>query len=379
MTRDHKSRLVFFTLGLVALLPLLAAGAEVRVGDQPSVRQEERVADDIYLTGGNISSAGDLLGDLIGTGGNVLVSGRVGGDLMAAGGSITVLGSVADDVRAAGGTILIQGAVGDDLVLAGGQLSIGGPGVGGDVLAGGGTIRLDAPVRGRVRIAGGNVYLNAAIGGNVEVFAENLTLGKSARVAGNLSYTAVREVTLEEGAKVLGETTFKKRDRTITVAGVAKVISLALVGTFLSQLATALLLGLFFRRYVLALVENAIAQPLVEAGRGLVVIIVLPVLSFLLLFTVVGAPLGVFGFFTFAGMLIYLWALTPILLGSLAYRAFLKGEYDVNWKTILLGVFIYSVLGLIPIVGWLTQLLLNLLTLGVAAKVKWSAVKEWRR
>ena len=57
-------------------------------------------------------------------------------------------------------------------------------------------------------------------------------------------------------------------------------------------------------------------------------------ISSALLFTVVGVPLGVFGLLSFAGMLIYLWILTPILL--------------------------------------------NLLALGVAAKAKWGVMKEWR-
>ncbi|OGG63216.1 hypothetical protein A3C21_00655 [Candidatus Kaiserbacteria bacterium RIFCSPHIGHO2_02_FULL_59_21] len=376
--KHYLGALALALVGIAAFLPYAGRAAEIRTGDQPSIGVGERVGGDLYIAGGNITSAGVVTADLAAAGGNILVSGGVGGDVAVAGGSIAILGNVADDVRAAGGSLLVQGGVGGDLVLLGGQLNVGGSGVKGDLLAGGGTIRVDAPIGGDVRISGGDVYLNSAVGGDVEVFAEKLTLGSAARIAGSLSYTAAREAVLAEGAAVAGETTFKKRERTISVAGAAKVISLALIGTFLSQLAAALLLGLFFRRYVLALVEAAVARPLLETGRGLVVIIVLPVLSFMLLFTVIGVPLGILGFISFAAALLFLWILTPVLLGSLAHQAFFKGEYGVSWKTILLGVFIYSVLGLIPIVGWLTQFLLTLLTLGVAAKAKWSIVKEWR-
>ena len=365
-------------LAFAALLPCVTAAAEIRTGDQPSIAPHEKIVDDVYIVGGNISSSGEIVKDLVAAGGNVLVGGGVGGDVTAAGGSLTILGDVADDVRIAGGNLLVQGGVGGDAVLFGGQLNVGGRGVKGDLVAGGGTVRIDAPVVGDIRVTGGDVYLNAVIGGSADVYAEKLTLGKGARIKGNLTYTAAKEATMEEGAAVSGETTFKKRERTISVAGVAKVISLALVGTFLSQLAAAFLFGLFFRRFILALVESAVAQPLLETGRGLIIIIMLPVLSFMLLFTVIGVPLGIFGLISFAGTLLFLWVMTPILLGSLAYRAFFKGEYDVNWKTILLGVFIYSLLGLIPIVGWLTQLILNLLALGVTAKMKWGIIKEWR-
>lgn len=358
-------------------MPTLGRAAEVRAGDQPSVKEEERLTEDIYIAGGNVTSAGALGADLIAAGGTVLVSGDVAADLAAAAGSVTVLGNVGDDVRAAGGNILLRSEVGGDVVLAGGQLNIGGS-IAGDLLAGGGAVRVDAPVSGNVRIGGGDVYLNSAISGNVEVYTDKLTLGKGARIAGSLTYAAGKEATMEEGAVVSGEVTFNKRERTVSVGGIVAIISLALIATTLSQLAAALLLGLVFRRYAVRLVETAAAKPLLEVGRGLIICIVLPVASLMLLWSLIGIPLGILGLLIFAMTIVFLWIMTPVLLGSFAYRSFFGGEFDVNWKTILLGVFVYALLGLIPIVGWLAQFILMLLTLGAVAKMKWEIAKEWR-
>ena len=362
---------------LMAFLPQRGSAAELRAGDQPSIEAGETIREDIYIAGGNVSSAGIVAEDLIAAGGNVLIKGPVGGDLAAAGGSVTVLGNVADDLRAVAGNLLLQGTVGGDAVLAGGQLTIGGN-IAGDLILGGGTVRVDAPIKGDVRIGGGDVYLNSAISGNVEVYADKVTLGSGARISGNFSYTAATEVTMEEGATVSGETTFTKREQTISVGSIVAVVSLALIGTLLSQLACGLLLGLVFRRYAMRLVETAAAKPLLEVGRGLVVMIVFPVASMMLIWTVLGAPLGILGFLGFGLTMIYMWIMTPVLLGSFAYRSFFGGEFDVNWKTILLGVLIYTILGIIPIVGWLAELILMLLTLGATAKVKWEIAKEWR-
>lgn len=362
---------------VLTLMPTLGRAAEVRAGDQPSVKEEERLTEDIYIAGGNVTSAGALGADLIAAGGTVLVSGDVAADLAAAAGSVTVLGNVGDDVRAAGGNILLRSEVGGDVVLAGGQLNIGGS-IAGDLLAGGGAVRVDAPVSGNVRIGGGDVYLNSAISGNVEVYTDKLTLGKGARIAGSLTYAAGKEATMEEGAVVSGEVTFNKRERTVSVGGIVAIISLALIATTLSQLAAALLLGLVFRRYAVRLVETAAAKPLLEVGRGLIICIVLPVASLMLLWSLIGIPLGILGLLIFAMTIVFLWIITPVLLGSFAYRSFFGGEFDVNWKTILLGVFVYALLGLIPIVGWLAQFILMLLTLGAVAKMKWEIAKEWR-
>ncbi len=368
---------ILLILLLALLLPHAARAAEVRAGDQPSIGAEETVAEDVYIAGGNVLSAGRASADLIAAGGTILMSGNVGGDLTAAGGSVTVLGNVADDVRAAGGNLLLQGSVGGDVVLGGGQLTIGGS-VSGDLLAGGGTVRVDAPVSGDVRIGGGDVYLNSAISGNVEVYADKLTLGSGARIVGSLTYAAGKEATMEEGAVVSGEITFNKRERTVSMGGIVAIISLALITTTLSQLAAALLLGLVFGRFAVRLVETAAAKPLLEVGRGLIICIVLPVASLMLLWSLIGIPLGILGLLLFATTIVYLWIMTPVLLGSFAYRSFFGGEFDVNWKTILLGVFVYALLGLIPIVGWLAQFILMFLTLGALVKIKWEIAKEWR-
>lgn len=370
---------ILWTLAFAVLaMPIAVYAAELRTGDQPSIGVNETITEDLYIAGGNVSSAGSLRADLVAAGGNVVVNGDVTGDATVAGGAITILGNVGDDVRAAGGNILVQGAVGGDVAFGAGQAVLGGPGIGGDVLGGGGTVRLDAPVVGDVRIGGGDVYLNSTIGGNVEVYAEKLTLGENARIEGNLSYTAVAGVSMEEGAVVSGETNFKKRDGAISVGGVVAIVSFALLGTMLAQLAAGLLLGLVFRRYAVRIVENASEHPLLEVGRGLVVFIVLPIFSIILLSSVIGVPLGMLGLFTFGALFMYLWIMTPVVLGSFAYRSFFGGDFSVSWKTILLGVFIYTLLGIIPIVGWLVQILLVLLTLGTTVKVKWEIAREWQ-
>src|SRR3989338_6231457 len=197
----------------VALLPFMGQAAEVRTGEQASIAGSERISEDVYIAGGNVSSSGVVVADLIAAGGNILVSGGVGGDLMMAGGSLVIIGNVADDVRVVGGNITLQGGVGGDVAIAGGQLNIGGPGIKGDLLAGGGTVRVDTSIGGDVSIGGGDIYHNGPVVGNVEVFAEKLTLGKSAKIRGNLTYTSKKEATFEEGATVAGETTFKQVEK----------------------------------------------------------------------------------------------------------------------------------------------------------------------
>ncbi|MBI5457336.1 hypothetical protein HY971_01240 [Candidatus Kaiserbacteria bacterium] len=364
------------------IIPAVVLAAEVRVGESPSFSSSETVKNDLYLAGGNVSSSGKVNGDLGIAGGTIIVSGPVSQDLAIGGGSITVTAEIGDDVRVGGGNIFLNGRVGNDVVVGGGQTTIAGAGIGGDVLWGGGMLRVDAPVGGDMQLAGGEVVINAPVHGNVSFKGQKLTLGKDAVIDGNLDYSAQKEATIEAGAVVKGKTTYEQQ-KTATPAisgkGIIALLSLLFLGKFLALLVFALALGLFFRRYAEALVSNAITQPLLETGRGLIVLIVLPVVSVMLLVTLIGVPLGILGFLAFGILLLVASPLAAVIVGSVVHKWIFKpAEYQVAWQTILLGVAIYTVLGFIPLVGGIAKFVLILLAVGSMMKIKWDMAKEWR-
>lgn len=368
-------------IGLVFIVPALAFGAEVRVGGQPSFLAETELADDLYMAGGSVTSAGSVKGDLVSTGGNVLVSGAVASDVMAAGGTITILGAVGDDLRIAGGTITIQSAIADDALIAGGQITLAGTGIGGDAIIGGGSVRIDAPVGGNVKIGGGEVYLNASIAGNVEIHADKITLGPRAHIQGNFTYSSGKEATIEDGAVVVGQTTFEERARggRAAAAGLLASLSIALLVKFVAMFLSALVVALVFKRYAHEVVRRAYGQPWRFLGWGVVFMILTPVLSIALLCTLIGLPLGIIGLLVFIISMMFAALLTPLVIGSLVHKWIWKpAAYQISWKTILLGTFVYFLIGFVPLLGGLLDLGIMLITLGAAISVKKEIVREWR-
>lgn len=369
--------------GLLLLIPFVSFAAEFRTGDQPSLPSGQSVVNDLYMAGGNVSASGSVQGDLIAGGGNVLLSGPVSADLMASGGTITILGDIEGDVRFGGGNVTIQGAVGGDIIGGGGQITLAGNGVGGDVALAGGAITIDAPITGVVHIAGGDIRINAPITGNVIIKADKITLGPKAALAGNLTYTASEPAHLEDGAVVRGATEFEERPDRATKAGVTAALlalfSLWMIAKFLMLLIGASAIAYFFHRFARELVATAGMQPWIEILRGLVVSIVLPVVSVVLLMTVIGVPLGALGLLATFALSIFAHLAAPIVIGSLVHKwTRHPAGYVVNWKTVVLGVVIFFFLGLIPFLGWLVKALICLLTLGAALNIKWSIMKEWR-
>jgi cytoskeletal protein CcmA (bactofilin family) len=374
-----NTKRVVGALMIALLVPLVAYGATFRSGDAVDLRPGEIVYEDVYAAGGTVTSGSQIVGDLYAGGGTVLVTGQVSADVVVGGGTVTITSAIGDDLRVGGGTIVVQGTINGDAVIGGGQVHLAGRSIGGDVLAGGGLIRIEAPVGGDVRVGGGEIVINAPVAGNVHVEAEKVTLGSRAVISGNFTYKSPTEAVIEEGAVVRGATTYTPApSRGAAGAALAAFVSIAMLIKLLMFLVGALVFGLVFRRYSTHIVRDSFSKPLPELGRGLLVLIATPVLSVLLMVTVIGIPLGILGMISFVGLMIFSWLLAPVLLGSFIYQWFNKGDYVVTWQSILIGVLVYTLLGVVPIVGWLVQFGLILLVLGSAVKFKWRLAKEWR-
>jgi hypothetical protein len=374
-----KNFVGYIALSLTFILPLAAFAMDIRVGENPSVSTNELITNDVYMAGASIMSAGNIEGDLVAGGGTILVSNPVSGDAILGGGNITILSDIGDDVRVTGGNIIVHAGVGGDMIAAGGQIILGGAGVQGDVAIAAGSIRIDAPVSGDLKLAGGSIYINAPVSGDITIEGGMVTLGSNAVITSSLLYTAEKELTKEDGATVNGKVTFKKREDTSTSAGMAVAFfSVFVVICFLAQFTSTLLLGLLFKRFSKNIVTGAVERPLLELGRGLLTFAAVPVLSVLALITVIGIPIGIVGILSFILLLLLAWVIVPILVGSVVYRYFSKGALEVTWKTALIGVFVYTIIGIIPFIGGLAQGLLLLLTLGTIVAVKWDALRHWR-
>lgn len=376
-----KKFLKYGVIVLMIAVPLLSFAAEFKVGEQISTGKDEKVVNDLYMAGGSVMSAGFVAGDLVMAGGNIVVNGDVTADLIAGGGNVSILSDVGDDVRAGGGIVILSGKVGGDAMIGGGQIFVSGAGVEGDVAITGGNVNLNAPVAGDLFVvAGGNVFINAPIGGDVKIEAKKITLGSNAVISGNLIYESKAEIIKEEGAVIQGTVDFRPMARDIVSIKlfIASIFSAVLLWKFITLLVCALIIGLVLKRFNKEIIALAIKRPLYEFGMGVVIMITVPIVSILLFMTLVGIPFGVLGLLGFVIMMIFTWILTPIILGSVVYHYFSKKELEVSWKTILLGVFLFAILGVIPFLGWLLQMLLVFTTLGSLFAFKMQILKEWR-
>lgn len=364
-------------LVLVSFLLLVAvpvSAATIKAGEEYSLADDKIVKGDLYVAGGDISVSGVVEGDLTTTGGNIIVNGTVLSDVLILGGAIDVVGRTGDDLRLVGGQIRVGEDVGGDAVIAGGYVRIlSSATVGEDLVIAGGRVVVDGDVVGNLKVYAGEVEINGTVGGDVELFvSDKLLFGESAVVGGNLTYTAPREVSMVEEGIVAGVITFNETRITKDVETFVGALFGLLFITKVLALLTAGLLGVFvFRKFSNLLVGRAIDTIGMDLLRGLVVLIVVPVLILFFFITTIGFFVGVLGSFVFITLMLLSKVYAGVVFGALLSKWFHK-KVILTWQWTIVGITLLQIIGLIPIVGWIVVSIAFLVTFGALSHLVYS-------
>ncbi|HEY4844386.1 MAG TPA: hypothetical protein VII89_01705 [Candidatus Dormibacteraeota bacterium] len=340
---------------LFAWLPLEAAAADLRQGNDVTVGPSETVNDDIYAGAGTISIQGTVNGNVIAGGGTITVSGNVTRDLIVGGGTINVTGRVGGSIIAGGGNLTLNGQVAQDIVVTGGMIDIGSGGsIGRDLVIAGGTATVAAPVTRRVQMSAGSLTLRSHVGGDVHGNVDRLKLD-GAQIAGNLDYTSNNQVEMVNGAQVTGTVTrHTPTDQSRNVGGGFVGWLRALIGI----VALGLLLILLLPGVGTRAIDVLRAEPWASLGIGAAILVITPIVA-LIVFII-----GIFiGGWWLGLLLIPLWILalavgyvvSGFLLGRLIFARLGWGRYH-DILALLAGLFVLAVVGIIPVLGWLVGL-----------------------
>jgi hypothetical protein len=359
--------LVLICIVLFPVVPLPGGSANSAViegGRDYYLGPEGAIDDDLYIAGGNIEVMGAVLGDLTAAGGNLYAKGKISQDVQLAGGHLRIEGQIGDDLRAAGGMLYVNGIVNGDAFLAGGHVTVGPEAVlKRGVWIAGNEVRILGSMDGEVRIAANTVTVNGIISNKLYIHANQVIIGEKAAITGPVYYSAPQEATIDPGARVEEGLQFQKTE--------AAPVTPAAFFTFIWFIkavviaAAAVLFFLVFRKWTanFALkVSSDFAQDLL---RGLVLLFIVPIFSILALMTVILAVPGIAAMLVYALFTIVAFVFGGIVLGSLAAKhAFRRPDYEVNWKTVVLGVVALQFIGLIPVLGWLTSIVFFLAAFG---------------
>ncbi len=340
-------------------------------GDNGNTVIREGTYHNLYTGGASVVVQTDVTGDLFAGGGSVIVSKNIGADLFAAGGNVSVNGSVGGDLRAAGGTVSVAGDVNEDLLAAGGNILLSGKKIGGDLWVAGGNIVVDSGVGGNVLIRGREVLIDGTVAGSVDVVAEKLTFGPQSRVTGTITYKGPSEAVIETGA-VIPQINYEKTEAKSAGKSLVPIFTIALLIKLIAMFLAALLLLKFSRKCADDVSGIAYDSPWKSFGLGLASIILAPIVIILLFLTVIGFYIAIGLLAAFVLALVAAALLTSIFAGALVMKWIRKKEkLVVGWRETLLGLVVLTLIGLIPVIGWIVVAATFLMVFGssiIAAK-----------
>ncbi len=221
----------------------------------------------------------------------------------------------------------------------------------GDVLVLDGDVTIRGTVSGSVIVLDGDVTIRGTVTGDVVAITGLATLGRRARVSGDLIYGDDRPVQAP-GSQVSGDV----QKFEIGDAGLVGAI-----GLWIALLASMFVLGLLLLalapRAAEAIARTARTKALVCAGVGLLAFFLLPVIAIAVCFTIVGLPLGI----VLLASLVPLYAFAYVTAALVIGRLVLKSSRILAF---LAGLVILGLLTLIPIAGALFAFLAIVFGLG---------------
>ncbi|PIZ56821.1 hypothetical protein COY23_02515 [bacterium (Candidatus Torokbacteria) CG_4_10_14_0_2_um_filter_35_8] len=360
--------LSLFAVSLI-IIPLATSGVELKEGETSiEIEEDEKISDDVVAASGVVNLKGEVEGDLMAAGGQVRVSGKVSQNASITGGMIEISGEIGDDLRVVGGQIEISGKVNDDVFVGGGNVMIKKDArIKGDLFCGSGTLDIDGDIEGDVHIGAGEVSINGTIEGDVKLQTDKLKLGEDALIRGDLDYSSREDTTSEIEDKVEGKITYSKpEDR--RGAGIFRVLTVNKVArriiSILGMILVAIISIALFPKKIEEVGRIIERRTIPNFLYGILVIIAAPVLIVFLFITIIGIPLAIFTIFFYLVLLYLAKVLISIFIGKKVCDVVKIGSPSSLIFSAIIGVLLFNIIGLIPILGWILTAVGSIIALG---------------
>jgi hypothetical protein len=149
----------------------------------------------------------------------------------------------------------------------------------------------------------------------------------------------------------------------------AAMFTIGFLIKLVSLFVLALILAAVFKKRTIVLTQNAFGVFGHNLLYGFAAMVLVPIAALILLITVIGAPLAVIAMCAYGILMALAGIFAPMLIGSWIWKLMKKGsDYTVNNYSILIGIIIFALAGLIPILGWIFGLVFVLVALGALSR-----------
>lgn len=334
-----------------------------------------------FAAGDEVLIEGTVNGDAYVAGGVVEVNGTINGDLLVGGGQVIVAGTVTDDIRAMGGTIRVSGKVGKDVSAAGGTVTILRTStINGNLLVGCGSLEVTGTIGKEAKVASNDAELSGTVKGNVDFTGEYLSVRQGANIGGNVK----ARVGEKEHVQIADGTVHGNVDVSLAeMQHVTRILGYSLWGFWLKivwavgLLLMGLLLVFLFPKFIKGIGSMVTQRPGESLLWGFLGLIVIPIVSVLLLVTVIGMPIGLLLLTLFLWILYLSQLSLGVVLGNRLFTLEGRTGWSLFWR-LAVGVIIIQALTFIPYVRFFVNLASIIFGLGAILLMMKAGMRAYR-
>lgn len=361
-------RLIFLTLFLCLLYPSLVSAREELESDVIILCVGAVHEGDYFAWGKSIEISGTVNGDVYLFGEQIVVDGVVNGDVLVCGGSVDISGNVTGNVRALAGQVLLSGNVGSRVTAVSGNIQLPSSGsIGGSIVAVAGNVDLAGKIDAGATLVASNLRISARIKKSVMGYVGHMRIASRAQIDGDVDYQSNTPAWIDQGAVIGGKLVHHPSFVHELIKGtwIQKLLVGSKVAALLMNFFYSLVIGIILLKFFPKNLDEALTSlaqtPWKALGYGVVLLILLPLVSLILLMTILGIPFAL-TLIAFNIIGLYTAKIYSIcFVSNWAFRAFLKPNHI---PSLCLGLLVYFCLTAIPIFGVLVAIISMLFGLG---------------
>lgn len=355
--------LMFANISLAAYPEDLEKNEEVNYDDLIQLISEEpmdpsnMVQDDIYALDQDVVIDKMVDGNVYAMGQNVKIEGaNIFGNVFVMAEKVEIVNSqIGGSVFAMGETVNFSGSM-NDVYVAGNRVNF----------------NQDCSVWRNAKVSGGTINVNGEIGRDFTAFAETLNVAETAKITGKLNYSSDKEGTISENAQI-GDVAFEQAEPNNTYQKKTGDYVFDFITIIARTLVIAVILVFLVKKFKnLYTRENGLSEYLKSIGKGIGVLIVVPVISVLLMISLIGAGLGVS---LLAIYIVIVYLATSIFAVEVAYRFEKENKAKIIGIAILVSIIVKAI-SFIPTIGGTIVFLTSLIGLGTLFDMIFKKVKN---
>jgi cytoskeletal protein CcmA (bactofilin family) len=370
------SLLMGILLLIVLLIPSAVLAFNVKTANSIYVEKDEVVEGNMYVVSNNITIEGAVNGDLVALAQNITVKGKVAGDIISASQNLNVEGEIGGNIRSIANTIsLINTKVNRNVNLVGTNVLIGkNSNIGWDTLILASVAEMRGTVQGFLHgmadklLISGNVNKNVSftINPNNNYYEdEPIEIMEGSSIKGDFNYSYKENLNLNDSL-ITGTINFNEKN---IENNWQKNIWNFIISVF-SALVVGLVFISLFRKEMTIIQEKVNSRYKKSLLLGLGIFFLTPIISIILMMTIIGIPLGLIMLILWFIMLYFAQIIVGLGIGKQIRETLFKLKQKNIMADLIIGVTVLYLLFAIPIFGNIITFLSALLGLGVIWRYK---------